>query len=153
MPGLDDNHVDQVVEGLEVVSVAGVEGKSSRQCDGCDKKVHSPCSSRSLSSGRDSGEDSTVGARRVGVEWQRLERRLSALKTVLPATPLIRVARNVGTGCKFSQRDRADRYFDRKIGHLEFFEIDDDRRVKDASRRLTTVAHCDSVWWSAVPLA
>ena len=65
---LDDDDVDHMLEGLEIVSVARVEGKLGRERRRCDEQVDRSPSPRPSSCGNDGSEDAAVGACSVGIE-------------------------------------------------------------------------------------
>jgi hypothetical protein len=126
----DVNDLYQPMEGLEVIRIAGVQGKTSRA--GCRRNQEIDGSrSASLSAGPDhSGVHAAIRARCLRIERKRIEDRLGALQTVLPSGSLVRVLGGVGPGRELGHRDRADRRLDGKALGVEAFEVDDHGRVE-----------------------
>ncbi len=88
--------------------IAGEEREILSQSSGSDEKVHCSGATWLASSGRDCGEDSAVGAGRVGTERKRVEDGLGPLEPVLAAAAFGWVVGGVWTGGQFGQGEGAD---------------------------------------------
>ncbi len=130
----DGYDLDELVEGQEVIGIAGVERKANRTRCRCDQQVDGSRSASLSARSGNGGVDAAVRTRRLGVEWQRVEDSLRSLKPVLPASALVRVLSGVRTRSELGHRDRADGRLDGELRSVDALKVDDDRRVEQTPR-------------------
>jgi hypothetical protein len=140
-PVLHDDDIDQLVESLEVLAVAGVKRHTCCECRCCNEQIHhagSTCLAPGSSEGR---EDPSIRAGCAAIEGKRLEGGLGPLETVLSACSFVSICRRMWSSGELGHRDRADRDLERKLGCIDLIEVDDYRRVDDPALPASIVRH------------
>src|SRR4051794_12765814 len=94
---LQNDYIDETVECLEVVAVAGVRRKAGGEGGCCDEQVDGS-GTAVAPGGADRGEDPTVGPGGIGVEGEGIESGLGPLQPILAARALLWIGGRVGTG-------------------------------------------------------
>lgn len=130
---LDDDDLNKLFEASEVIAVARVEGQLGRQRCRRDKKVHGSVPTRFAASRHHGRNDTAVRACRLPIEGERIKCCLGALKAVLSPTTLIGIRGRMGPSRELRHAQRADSDGDGKLGGINPIEVDENRRVEQAT--------------------
>lgn len=139
----DDNDIEQLGESGEVSGIARIQRQIRRECGRGNEQIRRSASARSPASRGDRRVHAAVRTSYARIHGKGFERRLGALKPILPARPFCRIPRGVRTRRELGQRDRGDGQLARQALRIDRVQVDHHRRVYEPAR-VTGLSHAAS---------
>lgn len=122
---MDRHDFEDIPEPIEIIGIAGIERKPTRQSGGGDEHVYSSSAS-SLSTDRGYGRvDTSVRTSCIGIERQGIECRLDPLQVLLATSAPVRIGGSMRPSGKLRERQRADGGLIRQQVRIDPIEVND----------------------------
>jgi hypothetical protein len=137
---LNCHDLEQVRKVCEIIGISRVQRQACCDGRGRDEQIKCAASARFAARRCDGGVHAAVRASYGRIDWERIERRLGSLKSILTTGAFQWISGRVRSDSEFRHGDCRDGKLDRQLAWIDEFQIDHDRGV-DKPPRMTFVSH------------